>query len=42
MDEAEGMVEDDWRNEGYVLDASHFTAVDFRAEPTSRERSHER
>jgi len=40
--EAEGMVESDWNDEKYVLDASHFAHADFRAEPMRRERSYER
>jgi hypothetical protein len=41
-EEAEGMVEEDWHNEAYVLDASDFVVVDFRAEPLERKRAYER
>jgi hypothetical protein len=41
-EEAEGVVQDDWNNEVYVLDASDFVVVDFRAEPLKRKRAYER
>jgi hypothetical protein len=40
--EAEKLVERNWKNSEYVLDADHFKGVTFRAETLQRSRDYER
>ena len=40
--EAEQLVEKQWNDTEYILDADHFKGVTFKAEPPQRERGMER
>lgn len=37
-EEAEQMVSDNWKNGDYILDADHFTGVEFSAKGRNRDR----
>lgn len=41
-EQARQMVNDQWRNSEYVLDADHFKGVNFTARPKKRSRDYER